>query len=325
MEKHRCKLCFRRFTNGRALGGHVRSHMMNLPINPRKGPRSEPPPPISTQLEEDGNTDSAKSSASSPASSSSSSSEEEEEGKGLSYDLRENPKRSVRLVDPEFSSVAVVGPSSLVLQDGESEAESYKNPTRRRSKRYRKSIVNGHQIKVNEEAEPVSSISEVTPEEDVAFSLMMLSRDKWTVYENDKKHRRDEDSDSEELAIFPKASRNHRNFKCETCEKVFESYQALGGHRASHKKIRVANEFDGRSASMADGRKIHECPVCFRVFASGQALGGHKRSHVIGIEARTDQIKLLPKSTNHSLIDLNLPAPVDDDELTHSAVSDAIL
>ncbi|KAL9246836.1 hypothetical protein vseg_020326 [Gypsophila vaccaria] len=31
MEKHRCKLCRKNFTNGRALGGHMRSHLATLP------------------------------------------------------------------------------------------------------------------------------------------------------------------------------------------------------------------------------------------------------------------------------------------------------
>ncbi|BBH03122.1 C2H2-like zinc finger protein [Prunus dulcis] len=63
--------------------------------------------------------------------------EEEEEEKGLVYGLRENPKRSFRLADPEFSFAVDAG---SVIQDRESETES-KNPTRRRSKRNRRSFV----------------------------------------------------------------------------------------------------------------------------------------------------------------------------------------
>ncbi|CAH8390900.1 unnamed protein product [Eruca vesicaria subsp. sativa] len=59
--------------------------------------------------------------------------------------------------------------------------------------------------------------------------------------------------------------------------------------------------------------KGHECPICFRVFKSGQALGGHKRSHFIGNhEHRTLVIQQhqVPHEM-HTLIDLNLPAPID--------------
>ncbi|GMH00616.1 hypothetical protein Nepgr_002455 [Nepenthes gracilis] len=343
MEKHRCNPCFRRFANGRALGGHMRSHMMNLPIVPPKPKPPPPPPPTLTQLEED---DTGSGSCPSPSSSSSSSSEEENDEKGLCDGLRVYPKRSVRLVDPEFSYAAAAGSSSLVLQDRESEAESSRNPTLRRSKRHQGSTIDHHRhhIRTIEEADPLSSVSETTAEEDVAFCLLMLSRDKWTTSKDNmpKKIRPDEKSreasdDSDKLFNFSKSSNNRGKFKCETCNKVFKSYQALGGHRASHKKIRVvlgSDGFDGAKDSVngnpSDERKIYECSVCFRVFASGQALGGHKRSHVIGIETRAGtEIKADPKKpSTHTLIDLNLPAPINDDETSQialSAVSDANL
>ncbi|KAE9613684.1 hypothetical protein Lal_00016363 [Lupinus albus] len=52
----------------------------------------------------------------------------------------------------------------------------------------------------------------------------------------------------------------------------------------------------------------HECPICYKIFKSGQALGGHKRSHFVGgSEENTVVINKGP-----CLIDLNLPAPVDE-------------
>ncbi|CAL0331247.1 unnamed protein product [Lupinus luteus] len=54
--------------------------------------------------------------------------------------------------------------------------------------------------------------------------------------------------------------------------------------------------------------KEHECPICYKIFKSGQALGGHKRSHFIGgSEENTVIINQGP-----CLIDLNLPAPIDE-------------
>ncbi|KAL4024331.1 hypothetical protein IC575_012679 [Cucumis melo] len=365
MDRHKCKLCFRSFSNGRALGGHMRSHMMNLPLPP-KGEEDAAPPHL--HLCEDGDSASFLSSPSS--------SEGDEEEKGVSYGLRENPKRSIRVVDPEFSFA--VDAASVVLQDRESETESSKNPTRRRSKRTRKPDRRHHhhlhrhynvfkrlqEKKMNHpeswtEAEPVSSISGSTTEEDVAFWLMMLSRDKWTKQkggyeeeEDEDEEDEDEDEDEEEeeeeeeleesmeetddseAVKFPK-NRNRGNYKCETCNKVFRSYQALGGHRASHKKIKVSLTYNNpqlgshhenaatpSSGSMAE-RKIHECPVCFRVFSSGQALGGHKRSHVTGY---SNPPKTAQKKFPDSLIDLNLPAPFEEDDVSQielSAVSDA--
>ncbi|MBA0859440.1 hypothetical protein Goshw_006916 [Gossypium schwendimanii] len=96
-------------------------------------------------------------------------------------------------------------------------------------------------------------------------------------------------------------------FECKACKKVFNSHQALGGHRASHKKVKgcfaarvddsLADEdhhgfflkkptstfrFDDTLASTSKKKsKVHECSICHRVFSSGQALGGHKRCHWI--------------------------------------------
>ena len=100
-----------------------------------------------------------------------------------------------------------------------------------------------------------------------------------------------------------------------TCNKVFNSYQALGGHKASHKKLISVNNHTHmiqddqkklpllvtsktdlnserlRSASkivpelkigLSSSKKViqrHECLISFRVFPSGQALGGHKRGN----------------------------------------------
>jgi hypothetical protein len=57
------------------------------------------------------------------------------------------------------------------------------------------------------------------------------------------------------------------------------------------------------------------------VFGSGQALGGHKRSHLIGSSTSISGVVEASTKLENNLIDLNLPAPVEDDEF--SVVSDA--
>ncbi|XP_050386479.1 zinc finger protein ZAT4-like [Argentina anserina] len=384
MERHKCKLCMRSFSNGRALGGHMRSHMLNLPIHQNPEAEEEDAPVHDQMLVDEIDLVSA-SSSSDDDDEEEHGEEEEEDEEGLYYGLRENPKRSIRLVDPEFSFAIDAG--SVVLHDRESETESSKNPTRRRSKRTRKSAMFDHlrhqvhnqyqetlkKIKLkskmdscanNVEPEPVSSISDATTEEDVAFCLMMLSRDKWK--KQDKQQQQQEEQDEqdddveveyrsldeseeseEQLIKFQRPKTSRGKYKCETCQKVFKSYQALGGHRASHKKIKAAasaaNQNPNRIVYEPEPNpeihynagssfvKTHECPVCFRVFASGQALGGHKRSHVTGSAAinnthhHTPPMKSVAK-LGENMIDLNLPAPVEDDEMSQielSAVSDA--
>uniref|UniRef100_M1BVN4 C2H2 zinc-finger protein ZPT3-3 n=1 Tax=Solanum tuberosum TaxID=4113 RepID=M1BVN4_SOLTU len=133
-------------------------------------------------------------------------------------------------------------------------------------------------------SEPISSISDMSQEEDVAYCLMMLSRDKWTK----KRIEVIEDDDEEEeerknfRVVKMKKTRTRGKYICKTCNRVFRSYQALGGHIASHKKIKVVTSETSKMVETAKNEvKIHECSVCYRVFSSGQALGGHKRSHAI--------------------------------------------
>ncbi|KAK1651128.1 hypothetical protein QYE76_068933 [Lolium multiflorum] len=52
-----------------------------------------------------------------------------------------------------------------------------------------------------------------------------------------------------------------RVFECKTCNRQFPSFQALGGHRASHKKPRLA---DGAEPPKP---KVHGCSICGLQFA----------------------------------------------------------
>ncbi|GAB4854849.1 hypothetical protein Ancab_023434 [Ancistrocladus abbreviatus] len=78
----------------------------------------------------------------------------------------------------------------------------------------------------------------------------------------------------------------NRVFECKTCNRQFQSFQALGGHRASHKKPKLSAtdhvDLDDQmvqNSSSAPKPKTHECSICGLEFAIGQALGGHMRRH----------------------------------------------
>nr|DAD46558.1 TPA_asm: hypothetical protein HUJ06_016495 [Nelumbo nucifera] len=136
-------------------------------------------------------------------------------------------------------------------------------------------------------------------------------------------------------------------YECLSCKRVFDSHQALGGHRASHKNVkgcfaiaRSAGE-DGEEQRSCDhsnhdrgdqglglmevkeGREEktvvvsgHRCSVCLRVFSSGQALGGHMRCHL----ERGDEPS--PNGLNPStsgVLDLNFPAPEEETDDSHSS------
>lgn len=107
-----------------------------------------------------------------------------------------------------------------------------------------------------------------------------------------------------------------RGYKCRTCNMIFSSHQALGGHRNRHKIVTsssggsrsgMVNESNNgvllsennneqwyyyyNGQNQKSNNKEHECAVCFKVFPTGQALGGHKRAHYAGFtESRTTTV-----------------------------------
>ncbi|CAN6240411.1 unnamed protein product [Urochloa humidicola] len=303
MAKTTCKLCSRRFASPRALAGHMRAHSTAAAKSQISSASS-----ASTSIVAGGGggvDDDADARRPSPI-----------QGDAL----REKPKRRARLADSDFS-------------DRESETTDYYSPDDAK----RSPGGSGG------DAEPVSSVSDGdTPVEDVALSLMMLSRDSWptpppsTYYSYYR-------ADSDDEAGARPAAQKRTRYECSACKKVFRSYQALGGHRASNVRggrggccappltstppppapLQPLPECGGGegedSKAAVAAAAPHECPHCSRVFPSGQALGGHRRSHLCS--AAADPPSVATKSVG--FIDLNLPAPSDDVE--HSAVSDPFL
>lgn len=80
-----------------------------------------------------------------------------------------------------------------------------------------------------------------------------------------------------------------RVFECKTCNRQFPSFQALGGHRASHKKPRLTEGDGGMENQPPAKPKTHECSICGLEFAIGQALGGHMRRHRAGLSENNHQ------------------------------------
>ncbi|XP_047161762.1 zinc finger protein ZAT12-like [Vigna umbellata] len=120
------------------------------------------------------------------------------------------------------------------------------------------------------------------------------------------------------------------DFKCKTCNRRFSSFQALGGHRASHKKPKLMiTDLSCRhqlpcTPTTKQQPRMHPCPICGLQFAIGQALGGHMRKHRTAINdgllnrRDSDSLSILKKSKNggrlNLCLDLNL-MPLEDDDL----------
>ncbi|XP_073158447.1 zinc finger protein ZAT5-like [Henckelia pumila] len=137
----------------------------------------------------------------------------------------------------------------------------------------------------------------------------------------------------------PRAATEH--YQCKTCNKSFPSFQALGGHRSSHKKnsnktlmlpleekppLFSRNKQESLSTLSLplsnipsfDRNKcrVHECSLCGAEFASGQALGGHMRRHrpipPPHAAAASSEFRQVKRPRNLLSLDLNLPAAQED-------------
>ncbi|KAF3591195.1 hypothetical protein DY000_02026678 [Brassica cretica] len=177
MQKHKCKLCSKSFCNGRALGGHMKSHLVSSHTPTRKKLLGD-----------------------SVYSSSSSS-----DGKTLAYGLRENPRKSCRVFNPDPESCTVYNsetetePESVEPVRKRGRAEVAKKKTRSKKRVFENSSESGKKQKrsksnSDESLEPASSVSNSSPEQDLAMCLMMLSRDsrevklKKPIIEAEKRH-----------------------------------------------------------------------------------------------------------------------------------------
>ncbi|XP_010452330.1 PREDICTED: zinc finger protein ZAT6-like [Camelina sativa] len=158
----------------------------------------------------------------------------------------------------------------------------------------------------------------LTEDEYIALCLMLLARD------GDRTHDVNLPSSP---ALFPPTP----IYKCGVCDKAFSSYQALGGHKASHRKNfslsqpAGGDELPTSSAITTSGSsgggggagsvvKSHVCSICHKSFATGQALGGHKRCHYEGKTGGSSSVSnsegvgsTSHVSSSHRGFDLNIP------------------
>ena len=147
-------------------------------------------------------------------------------------------------------------------------------------------------------------------EEYLALCLLMLARGS-----------SDDDHHSSPPPL-PPSDHHHRDYKCSVCGKSFPSYQALGGHKTSHRKPVSNNNYNhddnnnsGNGSITNNGNisngligqsgKTHKCSICYKSFPSGQALGGHKRCHYDGGNSNSN---INGNGSNSHGFDLNLPA-----------------
>ncbi|KAJ3685514.1 hypothetical protein LUZ61_014678 [Rhynchospora tenuis] len=126
-----------------------------------------------------------------------------------------------------------------------------------------------------------------TEEEYLALCLLMLAND----------NRYPQETPSQIQAHVSGTESKAAEYKCSVCGKAFGSYQALGGHKASHRsktvgpdEVTTSSTASGSGSgsgtvtgAVAGSGRLHECSICHKTFPTGQALGGHKRCHYEGV------------------------------------------
>ncbi|KAG8380563.1 hypothetical protein BUALT_Bualt06G0028600 [Buddleja alternifolia] len=168
-----------------------------------------------------------------------------------------------------------------------------------------------------------SEESTTTAEVDTARCLILLSRGHFPNHPPNDHHHQYYSKHNNSSKRYIETTKSCV-YACKTCSRVFPSFQALGGHRASHKKPKndkkpaiFSDDDDFPSPSMSSSKnrfssnslslqlsnistttfsatpksspspRIHECSYCGAEFTSGQALGGHMRKHRGGPINRT--------------------------------------
>ncbi|XP_027938069.1 zinc finger protein ZAT11-like [Vigna unguiculata] len=128
------------------------------------------------------------------------------------------------------------------------------------------------------------------------------------------------------LLSHPREIKRHKRlgpveFECRTCNRKFSSFQALGGHRASHKTAKQEVKEEEKIVRLGNKRKKHECSICGQEFSLGQALGGHMKRHRISLNEGFSSINqalvkvpVLKRSNSRRVmcLDLNL-TPLQND------------
>ncbi|XP_073113146.1 uncharacterized protein [Elaeis guineensis] len=105
-------------------------------------------------------------------------------------------------------------------------------------------------------------------------------------------------------------------FECKTCSRRFPSFQALGGHRTSHRLPRFPDVGLHLTQGSRPKTSVHQCSVCGQRFSMGQALGGHMRRH--NKPSRDQTFPEKKTGVEKSMLDLNV-IPLEDDRPRESS------
>ena len=260
-----CLICNRSFSNGKALGGHMKSHYAKLPIHPK--------PSINNHVPE------------------------------YSVELAKHQTHSISTSSPSIVNPrnnSTYNPQSLKVKFNctlsnfgrNSVFQSYPtNPTGKRSKRKPRQFhmaeerEENTQFNMAEEKEENTQFNMAEEKEDntqlqsvysdldieVAETLGVILKEEWKQIED--KYYTEKKKASENGNVV---------FECDICNEVFQSGKDLFGHEEIHRKPNnLAGEI-GRSGNIYDAvtEKVHKCEYCFDIFESCHVLEEHMKVHL---------------------------------------------
>ncbi|MED6174527.1 hypothetical protein PIB30_069903 [Stylosanthes scabra] len=217
-----CKICSKCFSSGRAMGGHMRSHLVKLPIPPKPDPENQAL---------DNSTKLTNHATEAPSS--------------LNFHPEGKPAQKFQSL--KHSYLAFLSSSNKKNRF----LPCPKNPTRKRSNSRRHSIIGGEK---RSELKQESSTSETLPAEEAARSLILLSKDNWPARKEIKTQEmkganqmltKDNENDKDASHVQTPTQvkfkcSDKRVVECPYCSKMFKSTQALGGHKRVHSTM-IAN------------------------------------------------------------------------------------
>ncbi|XP_058776033.1 zinc finger protein ZAT9-like [Vicia villosa] len=260
-----CTICNRFFSNGKALGGHIKSHYSKLPIPP-KPPLSRQVPEYSVESTQPPNHFITTSSLS-------------------TTNTRNNSIHNLRSLKRNcYYNLENFG-RKIVF-------EFYpKKPTGKRSKRSRRQFnvieekekntqisVAGEkeenaQFNVAEENEESIQFQLVYDDHDMeaAKTLVIISAKEWQHIEEKYYQKKAKVCESDPVG-----------FKCDICHEVFQSHQDFVGHDKMHKESNNLYEEVSVSGNEDDivYAEVHKCMYCFEIFECDELLEKHRKVHL---------------------------------------------
>ncbi|KAF8099855.1 hypothetical protein N665_0236s0017 [Sinapis alba] len=286
-KKHICSECSKPFKSGKALGGHKRIHVLE---NQKKSGESE--------------IDCCVCHKKFPS------------VKALYGHMRFHPDRGWKgVLPPPPHPLGNSSSSTLSIDDhvGEFTSSDYDDDDGYDNNIDAKDQIDESDLKDNIDAKNLLLLATTAETSDSHSAEEMMKIKKRRLSEIEKVSSSSSTHDHHQLGddvvVAPAAEEGggaHEKHVCVTCNKSFTSYQALGGHRGSHNKVKSLENHQARANSEAlllgteamitglasaqasntslssSNNGDHVCDICHKSFPTGQALGGHKRCHWTG-------------------------------------------